>query len=228
MSWIVMPTRHPMMSRLLWLTALMCLAWWSLGRATHAEPVPLPASLQAVPFTIGEWRGRDEPEFQPDVLAMLGVDDYLNRVYRTDDAAVGLYVGYYDSQRQGGAAHSPMNCLPGTGWTPVRSDYLTIAVPRESDARGAPITVRRYRVRRGADEALVFYWYQSHGRVVANEYWSKAYLVYDAVRLNRTDTALVRLVSMLPDDRADAQRAERATVAFARAAFPVLERHLPR
>ena len=222
------PRHHATTFRLLWLTVLMCVAWWSLARATHAEPVPLRASLQAVPFTIGEWRGRDEPEFQPDVLAMLGVDDYLNRVYRTKGAAVGLYVGYYDSQRQGDTAHSPMNCLPGTGWTPVRSDYLTIMVPRESDPRGVPITVRRYRVRRGADEALVFYWYQSHGRVVANEYWSKAYMVYDAVSLNRTDTALVRLVSMLPGDGAGVEQAQQATVSFARSAFPVLERHLPR
>lgn len=216
-----------MTPRLVMLTVLLAGAWWSLGHAMRAEPVVLRASLQSLPLTIGDWRGRDEPEFRPDVLATLGVDDYLNRVYRRRGAAVGLYVGFYGSQQQGDAVHSPMNCLPGTGWTPVRSDYVTLPVIRQS-GRTEPITVRRYRVRRGADEALVLYWYQSHGRVIASEYWSKAYMVYDAVRLNRTDAALVRIVRMLGGPGDAGGRAERDAVSFARTAFPELERRLPR
>ena len=51
---------------------------------------------------------------------MLGVDDYLSRAYyRADGAVVGLYMGYYGSQRQGDTIHSPLNCLPGAGWEPV-------------------------------------------------------------------------------------------------------------
>ena len=47
--------------------------------------------------------------------------------------------------------------------------------------------MNRYVIQKGVDRQLVLYWYQSHGRVVANEYWSKFYLIRDAVRLNRTD-----------------------------------------
>jgi hypothetical protein len=63
--------------------------------------------------------------------------------------------------------------------------------------------------------------------VLASEYWSKAYMVLDAVRSNRTDTALVRVVSMLPRGGEDASRIERQAVEFVQAAFPALERHLP-
>ena len=43
---------------------------------------------------------------------------------------------------------------------------------------------------------LVLYWYQSHGRVIASEYWGKIYMVTDAIRLNRTDAALVRVLHL--------------------------------
>ena len=61
-------------------------------------------------------------------------------------------------------------------------------------------------IQKGLDRQLVLYWYQSHGRVVASEYWGKFYLVRDAVRMNRTDAALVRvIVPMAPnDDNAEA------------------------
>ena len=60
------------------------------------------------------------------------------------------------------------------------------------------IEVNRYVIRKGLDRQLVLYWYQAHGRVVASEYWSKFFLIRDAVRLNRTDGALVRVIAPIP------------------------------
>ena len=60
-------------------------------------------------------------------LGVLGVDDYLNRVYgRPSIAPVSLYIGYYASQRQGDTIHSPQNCLPGAGWQAVESGRTTL------------------------------------------------------------------------------------------------------
>ena len=54
---------------------------------------------------------------------------------------------------------------------------------------------------------MVLYWYQSHGRVVASEYWGRIYTVTDAIRYNRTDAALVRvIVPILGDTPADVER----------------------
>ena len=33
----------------------------------------------------------------------------------------------------------------------------------------------------------MLYWFQAHGRVVASEWWAKYYLIYDSIRLNRSD-----------------------------------------
>jgi EpsI family protein len=86
--------------------------------------------------------------------------------------------------------------------------------------------VNRYVIQKGLDRQLVLYWYQSHGRVVANEYWSKLYLIGDAVRLNRTDAALVRVIIPAPEGEGEA-RAERQAIEFVRALFPTLTAFLP-
>jgi EpsI family protein len=95
-------------------------------------------------------------------LKVLGADDHLSRFYRTDRVGVGLFIGYYKSQRQGDSMHSPLNCLPGAGWQPVEKSYLPIQV---ADANGQPseITVNRYVIEKGLEQPVVLYWYQTTG-----------------------------------------------------------------
>jgi EpsI family protein len=139
---------------------------------------------------------------------------------------VGLYVGYYQSQRQGDTMHSPLNCLPGAGWLPISQKRIEINVADEHGPR--TVLVNDFVIEKGLDRQVVLYWYQSHGRVVASEYWGKIYTVVDAVRLNRSDGALVRLVVPIGANTPDAQaKAEASAVAFAQAIFPQLGRYLP-
>ena len=74
---------------------------------------------------------------------------------------------------------------------------------------------------------LVVYWYQSHGRTVASEYWSKAYLVWDALRLNRTDGALVRVITPIDAHGGGEPMREKSVDDFVRAVYPALVRVLP-
>jgi EpsI family protein len=206
----------------------------ALQRATHAEQVPIRAPLSTFPTQVAGWNGRST-NIDAKVVAVLGVTEYLSRVYLTGRTEVGLYVGYYQSQRQGESIHSPLNCLPGAGWQPVSSGRLTIPVatrisPAEDTvaASPAPIEVNRYVVQKGLNKVLVLYWYQSHGRVIASEYWGKFYMVADAVRMNRTDAALVRVVVPMIGSGTSAEgSADTAGVAFVQSIFPLLQRHLP-
>ena len=93
--------------------------------------------------------------------------------------------------------------------------------------REAPIVVNRFVIRKGADRQVVLYWYQSQGRVVASEYWSKAYMVYDAVRSRRSDAALIRVISAVLPAEEGTSAAERRVTEFVKALFPLLEVHLP-
>lgn len=198
-----------------------------IARASHIEPVPIRKSFDGFPMQIAGWRGTALPPLPDSIMAILKVDDYVNRVYYAPARyGAGLYIGYYRSQRQGDAIHSPLNCMPGAGWEPVSQRPLSITV--SNDGVESAITVNRYVIQKGVDHQLVLYWYQSHGRVVANEYWSKFYLVRDAVRLNRTDAALVRVIVPMPSnlDGAESTAEEQATE-FVRSMFPLLSAYLP-
>jgi EpsI family protein len=197
--------------------------------ATHAEPVAVRESLDACPVMISNWSGQPAAPFDERTLGILGVDEYLNRIYVNGHGRpVGLYIGYYGSQREGSTMHSPLNCLPGAGWSPVRFNRVHIQVPpTPTDPAGAhegTIQVNRYVIEKGLDRQLVLYWYQSQGRTIASEYWGKVYLVLDAIRRNRTDGALVRIVAPIVSSEDDA---ERDAVDFAKVLYPLLGRYLP-
>ena len=214
-------------TRVIVVLAILAAATVSVARANRAEEVPLRISFSMFPMQLGEWEGVQRPPFNDRVLAVLGLDDYLTRYYynRSRDV-IDLYIGYWRSQQQGGAIHSPQNCLPGSGWEPVSQGILTFPDPRTP---GAPaLSVNRYLIRKGAERQLVLYWYQSRGRIVGSEYWSKIYLVLDAARYNRTDAALVRLVVPVADGSPEAEaRAESQAIGFANEILPALGAFLP-
>lgn len=199
-----------------------------LARTTTAESVPHRQSLSLLPMQIDGAVGRRDADFTPDILAVLGVDDYISRTYyQPGQLAVGLYVGYYYSQREGDTIHSPMNCLPGAGWTPLEQSHIPIRV-RLSDGAAATtsVAVNRVIIGKGADRQLVYYWYQSRDRVVASEYWGKIYTVLDAVRYNRSDAAMIRVVVPIPGEGGTAAAEQRANQ-FVTSLFPLLSRHIP-
>jgi EpsI family protein len=217
-----------MIDRPLTRAAVLCLMFAAvtvfLANARRAESKAPRTEFASFPMSIDGWRAINNPPMEPEVLAVLGADDYLSRVYyRPDGTAVGLYLGYHGSQRQGDTIHSPLNCLPGAGWEPVSQGRLPIA---NVDGAARDIVVNRYVIQKGLDRQLVLYWYQSHGRVVASEYWSRAFLIHDAIRLNRTDGALVRVIAPIRGEAGD-DAAQHVAESFVRTIFPSLPRFLP-
>ena len=104
---------------------------------------------------------------------------------------------------------------------PSSASIIPVSVPTET----APILVNKYVVSNGDTKSVVLYWYQSHGRVVANEYRATLYVVADAIRLNRTDTALVRVVVPVAND--DVQTSTNTAIDFVRSFFGTLRGYLP-
>jgi len=187
---------------------VLCAAAISLHLVSHGEPVMPSHSLANLPMAFGSWTGRDLP-IEQRILDAVGVDDHVSRAYFDQrNPPVLLYVGYYKSQRTGATIHSPKNCLPGAGWQPVSSGK--IAVPL---ADGKNALVNLYTIEKGLERQNVIYWYQSHGRIIASEYWAKIYMVLDAIRLNRTDSALIRVSTPLSPD---AKQSQQRLVVFAR------------
>jgi EpsI family protein len=199
-----------------------------MSRANRPEPAPARETLDQFPMKLAEWQGVQQPPFTKDILAVLGVDDYLTRAYFTPDrSGVGLYIGYYQSQRQGDTMHSPLNCLPGAGWEPLSKSDLRVTVPEGGEGATRDIEINRYMIQKGLERQLVLYWYQAHNRVVASEYWGKFYLVADAVRMNRTDGSLVRVIVPVSTAEGSEALAEANALRFVKSMFPLLPRFLP-
>lgn len=200
------------------LVAAAAFATRGISRTTVAAAGSVIARpLDRLPITIADWSGRRLPDVDDASRRVLGADDYLNRRYlRGDSAGVDLFVAFYASQRQGDAIHSPQNCLPGAGWHPVARTMVPFAV-----ADGRTVTVNRYVIEKGHDRRVVYYWYHGRGRVVANEYVNKAWLVVDAMRTGRSDGALVR--AMAPATL----EGERDAKAFVQSLFAPLSQTLP-
>ena len=162
-------------------------------------------------------------QIDQETLDVLGAGDFLSRVYTHGGEAqpIGLFIGYFPTQRTGVTIHSPKNCLPGSGWAFESSQYVNL-----NDANGKAHRVGEYIIADGENRQFVIYWYQAHGRSIANEYLAKIYLVTDAIRLNRTDGALVRVIT--PIDAREGTSAARARAeAFTAQLVPMLSRFIP-
>jgi len=185
------------------------------------ETVPQGLPLSSFPTRIGDWQSQDLT-LSPDILSVLGPGEFLSRVYSAPGQPyVDFFVAYFPSQRTGDTIHSPKNCIPGSGWTPLESSRITI-----TRADGTGIPANRYLIQKGADRQLVIYWYQAHGRAVASEYLAKFYLVADAIRMNRSDGSLVRVVTAIRDGE-EAASAEKRAVSFAQQVIPMLNQYVP-
>lgn len=188
------------------------------------EVFPSRLPLKSFPLQFEAWTGTDVP-MEKDVLEVLGPGDFLLRIYRNQlkqEPYVDLFIAYFRSQRAGDTIHSPKNCLPGAGWTPVESSHITLSLPGHG-----PFPASRYIIAKGDARQLVLYWYWAHDRGVASEYWAKFYLVADSMRMNRSDGALVRITTaMYPGESTDA--AQQRVLPFAGNVVPLLNHYIPR
>ena len=151
--------------------------------------VPLAGPLSSVLDHVDGYRIQEQ-HVSDEERRVAGMTDYVARVYWRPDStpAFTTYVGYYDQQTQGKSMHSPKNCLPGAGWEVLRDGTATVA------AADGPHVVNQYLLKNGAQQAVVYYWYQGRGRVVASEYMVKWDLLRDAALEGHTEEALVRLI----------------------------------
>lgn len=179
--------------------------------------------LESLPKTLDVWVGRNVP-ISRDELAVLGSGDFLQRVYRnvTPEPEVSIFVAYIPTQQVGDTLHSPQNCLPGAGWSPLESGSIDLTFRGRSAFRA-----NRYLIGKNEERQLVLYWYSSHGRTFASEYWAKFFLVADSIRLNRSDGSLVRIMTPISANELE-QHADERLLRFSQVFVPVLDDYIGR
>ncbi len=206
-------------SRHLWLLIVVLIAggilvntWAYLGEA-HVER----HELRNFPIQVGAWKQQGvDRRFDAQTMSILRATDYLLRDYRLGKGqTANLYIGYYATQRDGASYHSPLNCLPGAGWSMVDPERIAISLPN-----GKSFLANKYVIENGGHRELMIYWYQGRGRMIASEYWGKIYTVVDSVRLRRSDAAMVRVTVPITASDDDALESAREFAAVTSGVLP--------
>lgn len=179
-------------------------------------------SLTGFPKKLGDWTAVSDHKIEGRTMEILQVDDYITRDYRNSKGEIiGLYIGYFKSQKEGKGIHSPRQCLPGAGWVPVHTEVYRMAVPGHNP--GA-VPVNKFVMGKGLEHQLYLFWYHGRGRVYASEYWNKIYLIWDGLTQKRTDGALIRVHNTVISNTEAALKNQSE---FIQLFFPLLKDYIP-
>jgi EpsI family protein len=192
---------------------------------------PPRTQFEHFPLEIGEWSCSEPGTLDPKVQKNLGATDYLICNYERRDpfGIVSVYVGYHESQvrEQGGGAgdtsiHPPAHCLPGSGWDIIANENVHLDFPELPQRDGS---VKRLVIAKGKARQLVYYWYQSRGRVISEDWKKILFVGWDRAWQGRTDGALVRMT--VPITLGDDDRAEETFREFAPRVVELLPDYVP-
>jgi len=181
-----------------------------------ARPVAAPhhVAFDDLPMTLSDWTGESAPPLAPDVARILAADQYVHRYYSVPDGrSTEMDIAYYAQPHVGGTAHSPLNCLPGNGWTMGEPAVRAIRTD------GGTWSVREITAARNNARWAMTYWFQGRHRVEADEFAARVNLFTDAIRRRPSDTAMVRVMRPLESGEADGP-AHDGLAAFAAVLIP--------
>jgi EpsI family protein len=217
------PLRHTML-------AVAFLGTYGFTHVVSPVAPAVPATLGNLPMTLAPWTGMTAPPLPPEVVETLAADDFIRRYYARAHAAgpegeaeaaapaqqaVEMDVSYYAQPRVGANMHSPLNCLPGSGWQITAMDR--VALPGLDDVRVQALTVER-----GQYRFAMAYWFQSRDRIITGEASARFHLLADALQRRPTDTGIVRVMTPINDPAS----AHAVVLAFASRLVPELSRVL--
>jgi EpsI family protein len=195
---------------LLLLLLFTSIASWRLSWRTPKEKnIKLIDTLSR----IDGWKSGSFVMLDPNVVAELKLDDYLNKSYLNKSARVHLYIGYYLTAEKIGAAHDPLVCFPGQGWTvgEHESDYLEME-------NGTIISYASMIVERSGTKKMILYWFQAHDKTNSNTFQQKVDLISSRISGRGEENAFVRISSEIGDRSIEEVR--KAQFDFIRAFYP--------
>jgi EpsI family protein len=213
-----MSFKRTIIASIIMISTMICVHYMS-----YSEDVKLNKPFSTFPKKIGEWTGKEE-HFDQAVYDVLGVSDsYLANYSNREGNGVQIYIGYYESQREGQQIHSPKNCMPGSGWNITETSLEDITL--KGDDSQKKIKVIKLLLEKDNQKQVVLYWYQSNGRFISSEYSQRMYMVIDSITKHRTDGSFVRLIS--PVQNNDEEAAVKHLKDFTVELIPVLKEYIP-
>ena len=199
---------------------LFILTLFFIYMGQEVRPQKLAQPLDQLPLALGPWRavGPDQT-LEQSTIAVLRPSDYLLRNYVNPSGNLcKVFLAFFALQQEGQIIHSPRHCLPGNGWQINQRSIVRI------QGSNGTWEVNHLILGRNLEKLSVLYWYQGRGRIQADEYHDRAYLVLDGILHSRSDGSLVRLTMATPNgvEQALAQQKQLAALII-----PALAKILP-
>jgi EpsI family protein len=145
------------------------------------------ADWTSLPLEIGEWSGSAD-EVHAEVVALLQPNSLFSaNYYDAEGVQVNLFLGDWSDDH--GGPHSPMNCLPASGWTVVG------ATIRPIDVGGRQIDARRLSMQHRGIAYLMDFWYITPYGETSNDYQLKLFEMLTSLTLQPRHLTFVRFFS---------------------------------
>ena len=188
------------------------------------EKIPVKKNLDQFPLKVREWNADSRQLMAQKFIDALDLSEYVIINYHNlSGKEVNFYVAYYESQSKGESIHSPATCLPGSGWSFDQSGTVKITGVKGSNKI---MEVNRAVMQSGRNRQLTYYWFPQRGRILTNAYQLKIFTFWDALTQQRTDGALVRVITSVYENE-NLTDAEKRLQKFVRDIEPVLEEYIP-
>jgi len=182
--------------------------------------VSIDKPLYQFPHKIDGWQAHRNYDIDEKVLDKLKLDDYVYRNYDSREGRINFYASFFSYVSNNKGFHSPLNCMPGSGWNISSTSPVAIELPNGEDVR-----VMKLILQKGSQKEVSLYWYQCRGRIIHSEYTERIYRVIDSLLYGRSDGAFIRLIAT--NGFENTQKATAALETFARKAIPELREYLP-
>jgi exosortase D (VPLPA-CTERM-specific) len=188
------------------------------------DRTPAKKSLNQFPLNVGNWSAKERQSLEDRFLRRLDLSDYMLTDYQNKKGEqVNFYIAYYESQSKGRSTHTPESCLPGSGWSFEDSGSIDLSSVLGNRNKAK---ISRAVVQYGGSKQIVYYWFAMRGRVLRKYYQVKIYNLWDAITKQRTDGALVRLVTPVYESE-NLSEADARLQDFLRVIVPVLNEFIP-
>ena len=146
------------------------------------EPVQLAEPIGQFPYRIGNWAGRDV-DFKESVFGEFQADIELKRIYSDESGnEVGLYVGYFPSQKQDKE-------IVHYRFDPLQRDAVAVQI----NTRGGDVDVKMTQSYGVGGYGSVYFWYSINGKIVIGRYAAKVATILDSIVHRRANAAIVVL-----------------------------------
>lgn len=194
-----------------WIVVGLLVLVWLYGHQIRNNAVASEQSvdLKQIPHEIAEWSGKDF-FFDDNVLNELRADQTLFRRYANDEGReVWLFIGYWRNQKYGAQPHSPLHCLPGSGWNIVSNDLVTLNATPGRPVDGKSSMVNFASIANGEQKEGMLYWYETRNGLLSKELSVKLDLIKSKLLNKPTDVVFIRITSPDVNSNPDASDLKR-------------------